>query len=249
MDNFPSRAGYTLAEVYYLDGMTKVEASVTEAGKKFISGQWDEATATSLTPTIKLFTTWQEGERYRIYTTDDLRKNADANGYYEIYADLDFSEVEWPTAFANGKFNGKIFGNNHVISGAYVESTSRSRISNGLFSSLGENAYIENLEIQNITHKIDLMSVAPGSTFGLLAGSAADTAEFNNVKVSGKLLIGDSCASLAGSSDYTINKLFVGGNSTGIDYDIVVEKANLSTKTFDLKVDDEGNVSITAQAN
>ena len=249
MDNFPARAGYTLAEVYYLDGMTKVEASVTEGGKKFISGQWDEATATSLTPTIKLFTTWQEGERYRIYTTDDLRKNADAEGYYEIYADLDFSEVEWPTAFANGKFNGKIFGNGHVISGAYVESTSRSRISNGLFSSLGENAYIENLEIQNITHKIDLMSVAPGSTFGLLAGSAADTAEFNNVKVSGKLLIGDSCASLAGSSDYTINKLFVGGNSTGIDCDIVVEKANLSTKTFDIKVDDEGNVSITAQAN
>jgi hypothetical protein len=93
------------------------------------------------------------------------------------------------------------------------------------------------------------MSVAPGSTFGLLAGSAADTAEFKNVKISGKLLIGDSCASLAGSSDYTIHQLFVGGKADGIDYEIVVEKANLASKTFDVKVDDEGNVSITAQAN
>ena len=245
MDNFPAREGYTLDKVYYLDGMTELDVTESEAGKKFISGSWDEATATSLTPTIKLFTTWVEGERYRIYTTEDLRKSADANGYYEIYSDLDFSQIEWPQAFANGKFNGKIFGNGHKIIGASVESTSRSRISNGLFASLGENSYIENLEFEAVTHKIDLMSVAPGATFGLLAGSAAESASFSNVKVSGKILIGDSCASLAGSIDYTINTLFVGGITDGIDASITVEKANPATKTFNLKVDEDGNVSIT----
>lgn len=245
MDNFPTREGYTLDKVYYLDGMTELDVTVSESGKKYISGQWDEATATSLTPTIKLFTTWVEGERYRIYTTDDLRKSADLEGYYEIYSDLDFSETEWPSVFANGKFNGKIFGNGHKIIGAGIESTSRSRISNGLFSSLGENAYIENLEFENVTHKIDLMSVAPGATYGLLAGSAAESAGFKNVKISGKLLIGDSCASLAGSSDYTINTLFVGGNADGIDASITVEKANPATKTFNINVEGDGNVSIT----
>ena len=229
--------------------MSEIQASVTESGKKFISGSWDEATATSLTPTIKLFTTWAEGDRYRIYTTEDLRKSADLNGYYEIYADLDFSEVEWPSVFANGKFEGKIFGNGHKIIGATVESTSRSRISNGLFSSLGDNAYIEDLTFENVTHSINLMSVAPGATFGLLAGSASDKASFKNVEIVGKLLIGDNCASLAGSADYTMNLLFVGGKTDGITASITAEKANPATKTFNIVLDDEGNVSITAPGN
>ena len=100
MDNFPKRDGYTLDKVYYYDTMTEVEGTANNAGtKKVITGQWDEATATSLTPTIKLYTTWVEGERYRIYSTEDLRKNADANGYYEIYSDLDFSNsAYWAVA-------------------------------------------------------------------------------------------------------------------------------------------------------
>ena len=207
MDNFPVREGYTLADVYYDEAMTeKVEGTLNDAGnKKFITGEWDEATATSLTPTIKLYTTWQDGERYRIYSTEDLRKNASVDGYYEIYADLDFTGYEWPSVFANGEFSGKIFGKGHTISGVSIESTSRSRINNGLFSSLGDKAYIENITFENLTHTVNLMSVAPDSTFGLLAGTADDGASFKNVNVSGKILIGDSCASLAGNADYTIS--------------------------------------------
>ena len=250
MDNFPSRDGYTLDKVYYLDDMTVVEGTVADGGnKKFISGQWDEETATSLTPTIKLFTTWQEGERYRIYSTDDLRKNASADGYYEIYADLDFTDVEWPTAFTNGKFSGKIFGNGHTISGVSFESTSRSRISNGLFSSLDSGAYIENLKLENITHKIDLMSVAPGATFGLLAGGAVDGTQFKNVEISGKLVIGDNCAALAGSSDYTIKTLVGSGTIDGITSNITVEKANLANTAFTIQVDEDGTVSIISGSN
>ena len=251
MDNFPTREGYTLdvaKGLYYDEAMTeKVVGTPNEAGtKKFISGEWDPATATSLTPTIKLYTSWQEGERYRIYSTDDLRRNADAEGYYEIYADLDFTGLEWPTVFGNDKFSGKIFGNGHKISGVSIESTSRSKINNGLFASIDEGAYFENISFENITHTINLMSVAPGASFGLLAGTVAEGAEFKNVSVSGKLLIGDNCESLVGNSDYTIGVISASGEIADIKQDISVEKANPGNDKFDIEID--GNtVSITSK--
>ena len=233
MGNFPKREGYTLDTVDYSEN----DIIVNEVdGKITIMGKWDEATATSLTPKIKLYTTWQDGERYKIYSTEDLRKNADANGYYEIYADLDFTDVEWPGTFTNGKFNGKIFGNGHTISGISVESTSRNRINNGLFSSIDDGAYIENITFENVIHTIDLMSVAPGASFGLLAGVVSDSAEFSNVTVSGKILIGDNCESLAGSSDYTIGKLTASGDVSGISYDVIVEKKNPGTNSFNIEI-------------
>ena len=240
MGNFPDRDGYTLNTVDY----SANDIIVNDVdGKISLTGKWDEATATSLTPKIKLYTTWQEGKIYKIYSTDDLRKNADANGYYEIYADLDFAGLEWPGAFANGKFTGKIFGNGHTISGVSVQSTSRNRINNGLFSSIDDGAYIENIKFENVTHTIDLMSVAPGASYGLLAGVIADGASFKNVTVSGKILIGDSCEGLAGSSDYTIGKLTASGDTTGITYDITVEKKNPGNDSFNVEVDGN-NISI-----
>ena len=251
MDNFPVREGYTLDKVYYDEAMTdRVEGTPNETGnKKTISGVWDEETATSLTPTIKLYTTWQEGERYRIYSTDDLIKNASANGYYEIYADLDFEGLDWPSTFVNDKFSGKIFGNGHTISNVSVESNSRSRISNGLFSALDENVYIENLKFENITHTINLMSVAPGASFGLLAGSVTSGAKFDNVSISGKILIGDNCEGLVGSTDYTIGLVIGGGEVAGISAEnISVEKANPGNDTFGIEITD-GVVSIVKDSN
>ncbi len=246
MDNFPTREGYTLEKVYSFDDRTKpIETTLNAAGtKNIISGSWDEATATSLTPTIKLYTTWQDGERYRIYSTDDFIKNADANGYYEIYADLDFEGLEWPSVFGNDKFSGTIDGNNHTISNVSIESTSRNRINNGLFSTIEETACFKNVKFENITHTINLMSVAPGASFGLLAGTVADGASFSNVTVSGKLLIGDNCQGLAGSNDYTIGIIAGSGEIDGIEQNISVEKANPGNNSFGIEID--GNtVSLT----
>ncbi len=250
MDNFPVREGYTLDQVYYDEAMTnKVTGTLNEAsGKKYITGQWDETTATLITPTIKLYTTWQEGERYRIHSTEDLIKNADTKGYYEIYADLDFKELEWPSAFVNGKFSGKIIGNGHKISNVSIESTSRNRIDNGLFSSLDENASIENVTFENVIHTINIMSVAPDSTFGLLAGSVANGAKFSNVIISGKIIIGDNCEGLAGTSNFSIGKIFGSGDTTGISSEISVEKANPGNDSFNIEID--GNeISIVRGSN
>ena len=249
MDNFPTRDGYTLAGVYYDAAMTsKVEGITTESGTKYITGEWDAETATLVEDTIRLYTTWQEGERFRIYSTDDLIKNASSEGYYEIYSDLNFEGLEWPSAFLNGEFNGRIFGNGHTLSGIAFESSSRNRLANGLFSALGSKAYIENLKLVNVTHTINLMSVAPGASFGLLAGEVDADARFNNVSISGKILIGDNCESLAGNNDYTIGMVSGSGEVTGISSEISVEKANPANDSFDIEIDD-GVISIVKGSN
>ena len=244
MDNFPARDGYTLKKVDYY--ASDVIENVGE-GKTTITGKWDEATATSLTPTIKLYTEWTEGKTYKIYSVEDFIKNADTEGYYELYANLDFTGVEWPAAFLNGKFEGKIFGNKHTISGVSFDSTSKSRITNGLFSALGENAYIENVKFEDITHTIDLGAVAQDATFGLLAGTAADGATFSKVTVSGKLVFGDNCAVLAGSDSFTVKTVIGSGGTKGITKgEILVVKQNEANTSFNLNVDEEDTVTIVS---
>ena len=249
MDNFPTREGYTLDKVTY--DLDNVIVNSTEK-KTTITGKWDEATATSLTPTIKLYTTWQEGTRYRIYSTDDLRKNADPAGYYEIYADLDFSDVEWPGTFLNTKFTGKIFGNNHTISNVKIESNSRGRTGNGLFGSI-DGGHIENITFENITHTIDLMDVANGAGFGLLTGSVSEGSHFNNVKISGKLLFTDNCFGLVSKSDaFSIGLIASSGNIEGISFgegEVTAEKVNAENESFDIEINEDGSVSLTAGSN
>ena len=198
-------------------------------------------------PTIKLHTEWKVGKTYKIYSAEDLIRNADTEGYYELYADLDFTGLQWPATFLNGKFNGRIEGNKYSISNVSFESTSRSRFTNGLFSSLGENAYIDSVEFENITHTIDLMTVAQDATFGLLAGTAADGARFRKVTVSGKLVFGDNCAALVGSDIFTIKTVIGNGSTTGITADsIEVVKQNEENTAFKLETDDNGVVTIVS---
>ena len=242
MDNFPKRDGYTLSEVYYDEAMTqKVVGEPNATGtKKVITGEVDWDTATLVNDTIKLYTTWQEGERYKIYSTEDIIKYADSKGYYEIYADLDFTGLKWPTAFSDGEFSGKFIGNGHTISGVSVESTERAKLNNGLFASLGESAAIENIKFTNITHTINLMDVAPGANFGLLAGVVKDGAKFADVTIDGKIIIGDDCESIAGNTGYTIGTIAGSGNVSGVEADITVEKADPANESFDIVIN--GNV-------
>ena len=251
MDNFPDREGYTLdpSSIRYLDDMSMID-SVESGSKTVITGKWDEATGSSLTPTIKLYTEWFEGKTYRIHSAEELIKNADPNGYYELYSDLDFSGLSWPAAFLNDKFNGRIYGNKHDIYGVTIESTSRSRLNNGLFGSFGENAYIERVNFVDITHVIDLQATAQDATFGLLAGNAQDGAKFKNVTVSGKLVFGDSCASLVDGSGYTIKTIIADGDTSGITAgEILAQKQNAENNAFELKTDEDGTVYIVSAGN
>ena len=248
MDNFPTRDGFTLIPSsvdYSYDDVIEAEVN----GKTVITGKWDEDTATSLTPTIKIYTGWEKGKTYRINSADDLIKNADVDGYYYINQSLDFTGKEWPAAFLNGKFNGKMIGANKniTISGISFESTQRSRLSNGLFSTLGENAEIKNVKFENITHTIDIAAVAQGTTFGLLAGNVEQGARFQNVSISGKLVFGDNCASLVGSDNFTVNTLVGGGSASGVTKgEILAVKKNEDNTSFKIKLEDDGTVSIVS---
>ncbi len=245
MDNFPVRDGYTLERVEYMNVDDVIETK-TES-KWSITGKWDEKTATSLTPIIKLHTEWTKGKTYKIYSANDLIRNADLNGYYELYSNLNFSGLKWPSAFLSGEFNGKIFGKNRTISNVSFESTSRSNISNGLFASLGENAYIENVTFKNITHTIDLADTVNQASFGLFAGSVADGASFKKVTVSGSLVFGDNCVSLAGRTDFTVKKVIGSGDRAGITAgEITVVKKNADNTDFNLKTEADGSVSIVS---
>lgn len=254
MGNFPARTGYTLECVYVdeecLIPATESEyATVNSGGDCTVTGKWDSATGTQTESTVRLYTTWTEGEQYRIYTAEDLRKNASLNGHYEIMADLDFSKVKWHSTFKNGEFNGVINGNGHKIYNVSVESGQDST-KNGLFASIGANAEISNVTFENIVHTIDAGRVSPGTYFGLLAGVIADDASFSNVTVGGTILLGDKCQNLSSySGDYAIGILTASGNPTGISYSkdtISCEKENPENErlTFTITVGDDGVVTL-----
>ena len=94
------------------------------------------------------------------------------------------------------------------------------------------------------------MSVANSATFGLLAGTISDGAEFSNVTISGKVIIGDNCAELAQSSEsYTMGKVCGSGEVNGINHDISVEKADPENSSFTITVADDGTISILPGSN
>lgn len=243
MKNFLDRDGYTLTGAY-------LEESCETPLTSDITGQWDEETASSLTPVIKVYTTWREGNWYKIRTAEELRRNADINGSYEILADLDFTDVDWPGAFLNSKFSGTIEGNGHTISNVSFESTSRSRVSNGLFSSIGETAVFNNISFTNITHTINLGLVSPDSKYALLAGTVSSGASFTDVSIDGKILIGDKCEGIVGGTTYDIKLLVGDGTCDGVtDNGITCEKSNSENTSFEIVTDGDGSVTLTAPNN
>ena len=95
--------------------------------------------------------------------------------------------------------------------------------------------------------------VPHGLVIGIIAGgdkalrTAAEGAEFKGVTVSGKLVFGDNCASLAGSDSFTVKTLVGSGNVSGItEGEILVEKKNEENTSFNLTVDEDGTVSIVS---
>ncbi len=256
MGNFPVRDGFTLipesVKLMNADGsLTDLETFTDQSGsKKFITGEWDVATATSKTPVIKLFTEWEEGKIYRIYSVDDLIKNVDLNGYYEIYDHLNFSDAQWPAAFTNGAFNGKFYGKdgNYIVSNINITANALNR-SIGLFGELGENASVESLYFKNINLTVDLMSAKNDSaSIGLLAGSANEGASFKNVKIGGSLIFTDNCSSLAGKDDIIIKKVVGNGDKGGIgSSEITVTKKNPDNTSFALVLDGD-TITVVSEA-
>ena len=207
MYDFPSRKGYTFSAAYYdAEGTQKVETPAVVH-----SGTVNETTGAAENATMKLYLDWTEGEWYRIYNVDQFLDNASVSGNYEIFADLDFEGKIWPTSLMYGNFSGSIVGNGHTLSNITAEQTNNSKTNAGLFGSFSEGASVTDLTLENVTMTIKSGTRMAGTSYGLLAGTVSDKAVFQNVKVSGQLLV--DAASYFGTDDYTIGLVCGMGNA------------------------------------
>ena len=182
MKNFPKMENKTLNGVY-------LDASYTVLAGESISGTVDYEHGISLTPTVKVYTTWREGNWFRIESVQQFLSCARADGSYELLADLDFSGRTWPKAFSNNQYSGTIIGNGHKISNVTVEQTDPKLIYSGLFASMADGVRMENVSFENITFNLRQGSVMAGAAFGLFSGSIASGATFDVVSVSGTFAV------------------------------------------------------------
>ena len=178
MKNFPKRDKKTLEGVY-------LDAEYTAAASANVTGAVDYEHGISLTPTVKVYTTWREGNWYRIESVAQFLKCAAMDGSYELMADLDFAGRVWPKAFLQGTYTGSIIGNGYTMSNITVRQTDTQNIYAGLFGTVAEGSTIENVSFENVTFALYGGSRMTGAAFGLFAGSIASGARFENVTVSG----------------------------------------------------------------
>ncbi len=234
LGKFPEIKGKTLDKVYYDKDCTQL---VTDT----VKGEVDYESGTSLTQSVKLYTTWLDGSWYKITQADQLYKINDLEGHYIIAADLDFTRKMWPSAFATGTFKGSIAsadGNIYKISNVSVNQTAEN---GGLFGKLDAFASIKNVVFENASFTIGSGSRKP-ATYGLLAGTVAAETTIENVSVSGKMIISDSCL----PGNYTIGLLFGTGYNGQIDISSIECEYDESSVKISVEVDKQtGEISLT----
>ena len=186
LNDIPEQRGKTFVGAYADEACTNEWTATSEH-----AGDVDEATGTAIAPVQKIYTTWKNGEWFKITTASQLQTSAAATRYFELQADIDFEGIAWPVAFSSTRFNGAIYGNGHKISNITAKQTNISATFFGLFGSLGEKAVLDSVTFENATLDLDTGSRVPQSRFGLLAGDFSATTVFNDVSVSGKVKISD----------------------------------------------------------
>lgn len=212
MKDFPIKDGYTFNGVYLdKEGTETVNAEVITH-----TGTVNYENGTSSNGSMKLYVDWLEGEWYHIYTAEQFVKNAKLSGNYVIHADLDFSEVIWPTTLMHGAFTGTIQGNGYTFKNVSATQTNNSKTVSGLFGQIKESAKITDLTIENAAFTIKKGARVSGASFGLLAGQIDDNANLTNLQIlNSALQIDSDCAFL--SDDYSIGLVCGSGSEAGID--------------------------------
>lgn len=212
MYRFPVVKGCTFSAAYYDEaGMQPVTTeTITHPGVV------DEATGTAQEPIMKLYVDYLEGEWYHIYNASQLVENASVTGCYELHADLDFTDVIWPTSFVYGSFAGQINGNGHVLRNIEVTQTNNSKVNAGLFGCLTEQAQLRDLTLENVSVTIKAGTRVAGTSYGLFAGSITNGATVQKVSIdNGTLYIDSQC--YFGVSDYSIGLVCGMGDGDLID--------------------------------
>lgn len=213
MNGFPERDGFTFNGAYYDEqGQNPVTTPALVH-----SGKIDEEYGAGCFTSMKLYVDYMEGEWYHIYNAEQFADNASLKGNYILHADLDFSEEIWPTSLVYGKFAGTIQGNGYTIKNIDLRQTNNSKVNAGLFGNLTEEASISNVTFDNVSFTIAAGARNAGTSFGLFAGSIAEKAVLDGVKITNSTLKIDSGCYFA-SDDYSIGLICGMGSDTKLDH-------------------------------
>lgn len=237
MNDFPERDGYTLDTASLSAGLSEPLTETIYGKDHYV----DYETGTSSVESVTIYTTWLEGEWFKIYTAEQFYSNARLDGNYLICADLDFTDAVWSPALIKGKFTGSIHGNGHTISNITATQADNAQVYGGLFGTLESGAVIEDVTFENVSFTIAAGSRMQGATFGLLAGSVSSDTQLSDVTVSGKLYISENCYP---QSDYTIGLLCGSGSTEGAAYSIECLTAEDNTDRISISVDGD-EVTVT----
>lgn len=186
MKNFSSYSGKTFEKAY-----TDATLSTEYTSPIRHNATVDEETALLNDGIQKIYTTWVDGEWYRITEAKQFVDYITIEGCYDILADLDFTNVNWKNSMSTGRFNGTVKGNGHSFSNITVTQSNASDLRGGLFGEIGANAEFTDVSFTNITYKLNAGSRLAGAYFGLFAGYVADTAKLD-LTVDGTIEIGYS---------------------------------------------------------
>lgn len=239
MGNFPKREGMTFDSAY-LDAEMKTPLTET------LTGTIDYETGVSTKSTFKVYTRWTEGTWFKIHTAEQFIQNSRIDGSYIICADLDFSGMAWNAGLSKGVFTGTILGNGHTFSNINAIQTDISQSRGGLFGALDGNARVEDLTFENVTYTLNVGSRVAAPTFGLLAGTIAETTTLSDVTVSGSLLISDACYP---SDEYQIGLLSGNGVTGGVDLtEITCSVTPEASEKLSLTVNADGSVELSFSA-
>ena len=208
---FPKIAGKTFSKAYTDEACTQEIVGSTEH-----IGTLDLETCTAVNRIQNIYVKYDEGERYQITEAKQLVDNPNLKGYYEIQADLDFTDLSWPTTFAYGTFEGKMYGKdgqNYTLNKVNVRYNNDSAKTGGIFGTLSKNAEIKNLTFENVTFNLfNIGSRRRDCSYGLFAGKIEDGAKLTDVAVGGTFKIGN-ITKFAG--DCMVN-LYANGNTEGL---------------------------------
>lgn len=233
MYKFSQRKGYTFHAAYYDQNAAQPAENVVNH-----PGKLDLATGTADVTSMNVYVDYLEGQWYHIYNAEQLKDNANPSGNYVLCADLDFTDVVWPTLFSAGAFNGTIEGNGHTISNVSI-TANRTQANAGLFGALAEGASIQDVTFDNVTLtlKVQVMNGTPA--YGLLAGNAAGDSFSNVTLAGGTLLIDSECYF---GVQYMIGLVCGSGSTNGVAYDLgnlTAEATGNQADTVAISIDGE----------
>ena len=216
MFEFPARDGYTF-DAAYADAQR--EQPITETYVH--TGYVDYETGTAVNRVQNIYVDFLEGTRYRIETAEQLAAHGDADGWYEILADLDFgagtdSPVTWPAALSSNVFTGRFYsseGNAFTVSNVLVTHNSRAAQQGGLFGAVGAGAVVEDVSFENITFDVSYVGQRLRDLmFGVFAGNIEEEAQVSGVTLSGATM---RIGAITPGTGYSFN-LVANGDRTGL---------------------------------